>query len=158
MRVADSTTGRPEAAAAIWDALRPSNEDAVRQANSRVRRGALLRWSVGMGVAALAVYVFQRLVLGGVIFGVSTAFLLLVLASPVRGHGALQRVLSVLTRIVGTLVTWVLLAPLFYLVITPFGWLRRRGAHDPLHRQFDAKLETYWSRREDGKARLDRPY
>jgi hypothetical protein len=36
----------------------------------------------------------------------------------------------------------ILLAPLYFLVVTPIGWILR-VVHDPLHRAWDPKAESY---------------
>jgi ABC-type uncharacterized transport system permease subunit len=48
---------------------------------------------------------------------------------------------------VGTLVSMVLLALVYFLVVTPIGLLVRLVSHDPLRRAFDSRLTSYWVRR-----------
>ena len=53
-----------------------------------------------------------------------------------------------------------LLAPVYLLVLTPFGLLARRGERDALRRMLDPKAATYWKTRdvEAQRASLDKPY
>ena len=48
---------------------------------------------------------------------------------------------------VGRLLGWVLLTPVFYLVIVPAGLVLRVTGRDPLHRRFRAEGVSYWIRR-----------
>jgi hypothetical protein len=48
---------------------------------------------------------------------------------------------------VGFVVSWVVLAAVYYGVLTPIGFLRRRLAGDPLERTVDPAAKTYWHRR-----------
>lgn len=55
---------------------------------------------------------------------------------------------------VGWLISHVLLAAVFYLVLTPIGLLLRAFGHYPLQRKFDRQAETYWiARRRDAPPR-----
>jgi hypothetical protein len=54
---------------------------------------------------------------------------------------------------IGWVVSHVVLAIVFYLLVTPVGWLMRLVRYDPLERQFSASAKTYWSPIE---ARLDK--
>jgi hypothetical protein len=52
---------------------------------------------------------------------------------------------------VGWVVSHVVLAAIFFLVLTPIGWLVRRVSHDPLLRYFDPAATTYWVKRTAGE-------
>jgi hypothetical protein len=49
---------------------------------------------------------------------------------------------------VGWLVSHAILGAIFYGVLTPIGILVRLLSHDPLLRQFDASVDTYWIKHE----------
>jgi hypothetical protein len=55
--------------------------------------------------------------------------------------------LAWLTFPVGWLVSHVILALLFFVIVTPVGWLMRRF-HDPMQRRFDRDARSYWVVRE----------
>lgn len=48
---------------------------------------------------------------------------------------------------VGFVVSWVVLALVYYGVVTPIGFLRRRLVGDPLERAIDPAAATYWTPR-----------
>jgi hypothetical protein len=52
--------------------------------------------------------------------------------------------LTVLAFPIGYVVSHIVLALLFFGLLTPFGLLFRVLGRDPLHRQFDEDLESYW--------------
>jgi hypothetical protein len=45
---------------------------------------------------------------------------------------------------VGFVVSYLLLAAAYYLVLTPTGLVMRAFGHDPLHRRFDPDAASYW--------------
>jgi hypothetical protein len=49
---------------------------------------------------------------------------------------------------IGWLVSHLVLAVVFYLVITPMSLLMRLAKYDPMTRRFDPRAETYWTPRE----------
>jgi hypothetical protein len=49
-------------------------------------------------------------------------------------------------------VTIAAMAMLFFLVITPAGWLRRLLVHDPLRLRFDGRATSYWQKRQTPSA------
>jgi hypothetical protein len=56
-------------------------------------------------------------------------------------------VLCILGYPIGLVVSWVMLAVVFYLVLTPIALLRRWRTGDPLGREFDRAASSYWTRR-----------
>lgn len=48
---------------------------------------------------------------------------------------------------IGFVVSYLILAAVYYLVLTPTGLLMRALGHDPLGRRFDAGAESYWTPR-----------
>ena len=48
---------------------------------------------------------------------------------------------------IGFVVSHVILALVYYVVLTPIGWLARLGGYDPLARRFDPAAPTYWRAR-----------
>jgi hypothetical protein len=66
----------------------------------------------------------------------------------------------VVTYPIGWVVSHVLLAIVFYGILTPLGLIMRLTGRDPLHRQFDRTANTYWTRWKPpaNKARYFRQY
>ena len=50
---------------------------------------------------------------------------------------------------IGWFVSHLLLAAIYYLVITPIGVIMRVCGYDPMQRRFDRQAKTYWKPRED---------
>jgi hypothetical protein len=81
------------------------------------------------------------------------------LAAAVPAAGAVSRRilrlayvgLSYATYPVGFVVSYVVLALVFFIVLTPIGLLMRLLGHDPLCRKFDPAAKSYWIPREGTK-------
>jgi hypothetical protein len=59
--------------------------------------------------------------------------------------------LSYATRPIGLLVSYVVLALVYYLALTPIGLTMRLLGHDPLSRKIEPDAESYWSPRNKTK-------
>jgi hypothetical protein len=64
-----------------------------------------------------------------------------------RSNRPIYVALSLLTWPVGWVVSHVILALLFFGLITPFGIVLRALGRDPLARRWDAQSDSYWSKR-----------
>ncbi|HYW79699.1 MAG TPA: SxtJ family membrane protein, partial [Thermoguttaceae bacterium] len=99
-------------------------------------------------------------VVGGIVWGKSgsttaaTVIWALAVGVPVVGWlvPSLMRVVYLgmcyVSYPIGLVVSHVILAIVYFLVITPIGLLMRMLGHDPMHRRFDPDAETYWIPRE----------
>jgi hypothetical protein len=150
--------GNRQAALSVW----PWRETPDLQANARrqTQRHGAIRALVGL-VAAGALLALGQRGLAGVAAAVGLTTLLLALFSPDRAYPLLQRGLARFGLVVGQLVTFLVLAPLYWLVLTPFGLLTRHGKRDPLHRAWSADARSYWTPRvaiADPDARRKRPF
>jgi hypothetical protein len=83
-------------------------------------------------------------------------FALLGLLCLARGEraGGIHRAWTVLGEALGRVVSPMVLAVLYFLVVTPFGLLSRLRRRDPLGLRPDPKADTYW--REPAMKRTDR--
>jgi hypothetical protein len=55
-----------------------------------------------------------------------------------------------LALVLGHVMTRVLLALVFFLIVTPIGLVRRALGRDPIEKSAEPELDSYWIRREDG--------
>lgn len=134
----------------VWP-RRPDAEDP----RATVRRAAIVRLLVAVLIALLLnLYGYETFAL--VVVGLAV---LLASATLVSRQAArmLRRLETGLAQVVGAILAWTLLAPFFYMVVTPFGLLTRRGRRDRLARRPDAGASTYWRTRER-ESSLDKPY
>ncbi len=53
---------------------------------------------------------------------------------------------------IGFVVSYVILAVVYYLVLTPTGIILRLSGYDPMQRRFDRSAKTYWSPREQDES------
>jgi len=94
-------------------------------------------------LAAIAVYRFDSWPLGWALAAVGVASVVLGMVRPRWMRLAFIGWMWAAFPI-GWLVSHALLAVIFYLVMTPIGWMLRIVGHDPLARSFDPRAETYW--------------
>jgi hypothetical protein len=111
-----------------------------------------LRWFAGLwfpAFAAIAGMSAHRRGALGVAYALWTAAAALGAAGVVR-PAIIRPVYIALVRLtlpIGWIVSHAILLVLYFLVITPIGWLVRRW-HDPLERAFDREATSYWTPRE----------
>ena len=67
-------------------------------------------------------------------------------AAPLTVYAKISRALEAFGRLVGTAVTWVLMAVVFYLLFLPVGLLLRARRSLRLTKGFDAQAPSYWTR------------
>lgn len=144
---------RPEAAAVAWSWRdRAARAEALRAREAAANRSkGLIGGAVGLGVAALVYFVLHRPVAAEVIAGVALLVALSALASPLGLFKLLQRGLDVFAHAVGTVLTWVLLTLLYFVVFLPAGLILRRGKLKITlgNRGADKRLPTYWLRTDE---------
>jgi hypothetical protein len=96
---------------------------------------------------------------GVVLLGIAAAFLVLGLAVP-RLLRPVEKAWMAAARVMGVVMTHVILTLFYYLVITPFGIAMRIAGRDPLQRGAAPARESFWEPVDpQGSAtRPDRPY
>src|SRR5262245_56827726 len=139
-----------EAGRIIWDWRGERRAREAAAATRSVRLRGVIAGAVGLTAGTLLVLFWSRL-LGIVALSIRGVTALSALISPNGIHRYLNRAVGLLTFVVGTVLTWLILVPTFYLVFVPFGLLARRGRRDPLGRRRDPAAKTYW------KARTETP-
>ncbi len=106
--------------------------------------------------------VFRRsgsMPIGASISGVGVLLALLGLTIP-QALRPVWIVLMVVNYPIGWVVTHIIMAIIFYLVVTPIGVIMRWSGRDPMERAFDRAAKTYWKpcRTDSGAARYFRQY
>jgi hypothetical protein len=154
-------SGRPEAAAVVWE-WNPASAAPSRRDARPVRRRGALQAAAGLAVAAGFAWLGHRAP-AGVAAGIAGVIGVAALASPFGVYAAIERVFATLGRWVGGALAWIALPLIFYLFFAPFSVLFRRGRRDSMKRAFDAGAESYWTSRERRSATTaspshDRPY
>jgi hypothetical protein len=136
-------SGRPEAAAAIWDWHRAGSPESLREPSARLRiRGALQALAGGM--AGVLIFVLWSRTVAAVALGVAGLILLASYFSPTGLYATLRRLFDATGIALGKITTPIAMAMLFYLFFLPFGRLLRRGRRNQLKPQFEAEAATYW--------------
>jgi hypothetical protein len=137
---------RAEASSVAWSWRdRAAGEAAarVREAAANRRKG-LIGGVIGLAVAAVLYFVFDRPVAAAVVAGIAALIALLALASPLGLYKGLTRALDRFAHAVGSALTWVLMPVLFYLVFLPIGVLLRARGKLAISKSADPRMPTYW--------------
>lgn len=141
-----SGTGRPEAAAAIWDWRRSQSRQRSGEERKRARIRGAVQAVVGLALGTV-IFLFWSRGLAGVVWAIAGLTLAAALFSPDRAYARITWLIGFVATGIGVGMSWLLLTPLYYLFFAPFGLLFRRGAADRLERRFDRSAPTYWKRR-----------
>jgi len=136
-------TGSPSrVSSAIWRWKEPQAPDPALAARER-RRKSLIESAVILCVGLLLAFLFGKRVLGTVVVCIGVLVLIGGQFAPPVYRG-FKKLGGLLARGVGQGLTWLLLAPFFYICFTLGRILLVILRKDPLKRGFPAKDETYW--------------
>jgi hypothetical protein len=91
-----------------------------------------------------------------VITGAGSAIFLCSLISDVLTR-IIYIILTLVTLPIGWVMSFIMLAIFYFLILTPLGLVFRLTGRDPLHRKFDSRTESYWLKRQPPDT-IDRYY
>ena len=131
-----------EVSAVVWPWRESGPASCADDASAR-RRSAVAESAVGYCIGLLMLLVFKKRPIAMVVFSVASLVLIGGLFVPPLYRG-MQKLGHWLARVVGTGITWVLLAPFFYVCFTTARLLLIVARKDPLHRKPDPGVSTYW--------------
>ena len=145
-------SGRPDAAAAIWDwRAEDIPTDAAALSPSKARLHGVIQGAVG-GAVGTALYFFLSQTMGTVVWCLASLIALSALLSPGLLYMAIQRLFAATGAVLSLVVTFISMVTLFYLFFLPFGALFRRGRRDKMRRYFETEGTTYWVERDTATA------
>lgn len=147
--------GRPEAAETIWRWRERVGRE--RERVERLRRHGIVRGTIAMCIGGALIF-FDHPMMAGLALALGLVTVGLAIGSPAVGYARMERAIDRLASIVGTVVGFLVLAPVFFLFFVPFRLLARRGRRDRLMRELERERASYWVRRPSDEPRLDRPY
>jgi uncharacterized membrane protein (GlpM family) len=143
-----STAMEPNAQASSvawnWRDRAAGNAAALAREAAANRRKGLIGGAVGLAFAALLHYAVHKERSAMVVAAIAVLVALLALASPLGAYKVLIRGLDVFAHAVGAVVTWGLMAILFYLVFLPAGLVLRARGKLGVSKGADKRLPTYW--------------
>ena len=106
-------------------------------------RGAI-QGAVGFVVALLVAFVLHRTKFATVIASIAGLVTLLALVSPLGAFKWLTGLVEKLGRVIGLVVTWILMPVIFFLFFLPVGLFLRARGKTGITRGAEPKLPTYW--------------
>jgi VIT1/CCC1 family predicted Fe2+/Mn2+ transporter len=147
----------PSAVSWNWRArVAGQQEAAAREAAANRRKGGI-GGVIGVAAAAAVYYLLDRPVAAAVIAGIALLIVLIAMISPLGLYKTLSRGLDRFAYAVGSVVTWVLMTILYYVVFLPIGAFMRMRRKLAISRGADPRLPTYWISTE-GRARTPESY
>ncbi|HEV7672063.1 MAG TPA: hypothetical protein VGS22_26380 [Thermoanaerobaculia bacterium] len=132
--------------AVVWQWRRdPAAESRARAAAARgARVRGAIQGAVGLVVALLVAFVLHRPTFASVIASIAGIVTLLALVSPLGAFKWLTAMVEKLGRVIGLVVTWILMPVIFFLFFLPVGLFLRARGKTGITRGAEAKLPTYW--------------
>jgi len=115
----------------------------IQMAASSRRRRALIQCIIMLFIASVLVFFFHHLIIGVIVY--SMASLILVTGFFFPSFFNLIEILGrSLARWVGIGLTWLLLAPFFYIVFSPARLILKLRGKDPMKRTLNKDEDSYW--------------
>ena len=125
------------------------HEDFVEHAPSA--SGSDRSFGIVMAVAALLLAIFSPFsgstLFSAIVFGISMLLVVSALAAPAL-LAPFNRLWTNFGKVLHRVVSPLILGVIFYLVVTPTGFLMRLAGKDLLRRNFDRAAKTYWIKRD----------
>lgn len=144
--MSDGTTKNKSVTDVVWP-WKEGESSSSGSSAARIRQAALIQGAIG-GVIGTGVYFYLHPTVGMVAWGISGFLALLGLISPTGGYSKVKSAMDGFGRVVGTVMAWTLLLPVYYLFFTPFRILFRGGKKDAMTRWLDPDAKSYWVTRE----------
>jgi hypothetical protein len=142
MTTHEPTGPHERAARLVWVPLRDPRADLERRTRA-ARRAGLIQAGAGLVAAALLFWLVGRLP-ALIAASVSIVVATLAIASPLGGLAKVERGVGRFAAVVGGAVGWLLMTPVYYLVVTPLGVLLRLRGRLRIRRGPDSSAPTYW--------------
>lgn len=133
-----------------WQGREQSIEERKARRIAHLRKTGITQGLIGLGIAAVMYFwlgshwpAFKTV---GIVAGsIATFVLLSAIISPGGLFAGIEKFIGKLAFGVGVVLTWVTLAPIYFLFFLPFRVLARGGAKDKMNRVFpDAAKQSFW--------------
>lgn len=131
-----------------WRGREQATRDAAQARGAALRTKGLVQGGMGLVIAGVF-YGLGHPTLATVAGVLATLTAALALVSPTGAFAQLEVLLGKLGSVIGAVMTWVVMLPIFLLFFVPFGLLFRRGSNDKMQRVLDPNAKSYWRGRDD---------
>jgi hypothetical protein len=118
----------------------------IKTPNNKELRSFALTISIALGIVG-ALVLWRRGPIGFIFIAIGAMILLAGLVWP-RSIAMLYKAWMALALVLGFFMNHIILALLYYIVLTPIGLLMRILNRDPLTLRFDCNAESYWIKRQ----------
>ena len=131
-----------------WRGREQAEREAVDAHRAALRKKGVLQGVIGLAIAG-GLYGLGHQTLATVAASLATLTMLLAIVSPTGAFAGLETLLGKLGSVIGAIVTWLVMLPIFLLFFVPFGLIFRRGTSDKMQRVLDPSAKSYWRHRDD---------
>ncbi|MDA3799156.1 MAG: hypothetical protein PF692_08765 [Kiritimatiellae bacterium] len=128
-----------EVSKAVWPWCQ--KDDGVNASNIKK---AMIQFVVMICIGGLLYYKFHKEIMSYVVFALAWVVFISGIALP-KVFNAIEKFGSFLGMAVGTIITWALLLPFFFICFVPGRIILLLAKKDPLERNFDKDAETYFT-------------
>jgi len=137
------TQPSPDVCAVAWPWRRDRAGDTASRARA-ARIAGSIQGLIGFAASALFYFWLHRPTMAAVVSGLAALNLLAAVLSPLGVYGRITAAVAALGRLIGQLVTWVLMPIVYLLLFTVFGLALRALGKLRLSRRPDRSLPSYW--------------
>lgn len=119
---------------------------------SGLRRAAVIQGVIG-GLIGTGIYTYLSQTVGMVAWSIAGVLTLIGLLSPTGLYRQIKTGMEKFGALLGQIMSWILLVPVYWVFFTPFHLLFRRGKKDSMTRWLDKDAESYWVTRESEQSK-----
>ena len=141
---------RPEAerVAWSWQGRDEAARNLEQERSAALRKKGVIQGVIGLVIAGVF-YGLGHPTLASVAGGLATLTAVLAVVSPTGAFAQLEVLLGKVGGVIGAVMTWLVMLPIFLFFFVPFGLLFRRGTNDKMLRIIDPNATSYWRKRDD---------
>jgi len=143
--------------AAVWNWKQDSETHSTVRNKRALRIRGALQFLVGSIVATVLAWI-GFLLWAGIVIGITATIFVLSMVSPTYSYSGIDKLFNLLGRGIGQLMSYVLLVPVYVLVMTPLGFVLRHKSSDRLGTRLMADNTTYWESTETRKTDYERQF
>jgi len=127
--------------------------------NAELRKKGILPITLTLIIASLFRFYFEWYHSATVVYSFCAFFVLVTLFLP-GWLLKIEQFMLTFGKWVGTLLTWILLLPFFFVAFVPLRLIQIISKSDPLKKRYDASLQSYWLERElkNQRSNIDKQY
>ena len=147
----------PQPSEVVWNWK--AREQNGRLSNSELRKKGILPITLTLIIGSLFRFYLEWHHSSIVVYGFCAFFVLVTLFLP-GWLLKIEKFMLTFGKWVGTVLTWILLLPFFFVAFVPLRLMQMLSKSDPLKKKYDASLQSYWLERdlENQRSNIEKQY